>query len=147
MKESLTVDSSVFIAALRPTESLHDRCLQLFEHVIEGQYEVFVPYSVLVEVVAAVFRRTNSRPFAKTVHTQLLRIPSIHFLDLVQSRASQACALAIRSGLRGMDALVLQVAQETGTTLVTLDEEFVERAKRVVRTQSVHTLLASRAAT
>ena len=42
-----------------------------------------------------------------------------------------------------MDALVLQVAREMGTTLVTLDEEFVELSKRVVRTQSVRALVAS----
>lgn len=143
MKGGLTVDSSVFIAALRPTESLHDQCRQLFEHVIKGQYEVFVPYSVLVEVVAAAFRRTGSRQFARTVHSQLLQIPSIHFLDLVKSRASQACELAMASGLRGMDALVLQVAREMGTTLVSLDDEFVELAKRVARTQSVRSLVAS----
>ena len=143
MKGGLTLDSSVFIAALRPTESLHDQCRQLFEYVIKGQYEVFVPYSVLVEVVAAAFRRTGSRQFARTVHSQLLQIPSIHFLDLVKSRASQACELAMASGLRGMDALVLQVAREMGTTLVTLDEEFAELAKRVVRTQSVRALVAS----
>ena len=143
MKGGLTVDSSVFIAALRPTESLHDQCRQLFEHIIKGQYEVFVPYSVLVEVVAAAFRRTGSRQFARIVHAQFLHIPSIHFLDLVKSRASQACELAIASGLRGMDVLVLQVAKEMGTTLVTLDEEFVELAKRVVRTQSIGTLVPS----
>ena len=142
MKGGLTLDSSVFIAALRPTESLHDHCHQLFERVIKGQYEVFVPYSVLVEVVAATFRRTGSRQFARTVHAQLLQIASIHFLDLVKSRASQACELAMASGLRGMDALILQVAREMGTTLVTLDEEFVELAKRVVRTQSVRVLVA-----
>ena len=142
MKGGLTLDSSVFIAALRPTESFHDQCHRLFERVIGGQYEVFVPYSVLVEVVAAAFRRTGSRQFARTVHAQLLQIASIHFLDLVKSRASQACELAMASGLRGMDALVLQVAKEMGTTLVTLDEEFVELAKRVVRTQSVRVLVA-----
>lgn len=137
MKGGLTLDSSVFIAALRPHEPLHDPCRQLFERVIKGQYEVFVPYSVLVEVVAAAFRRTGSRQFARTVHAQLLQIPSIRFLDLVKSRASQACEWAMASGLRGMDALVLQVAREMETTLVTLDEEFVELAKPVVRTQSI----------
>ena len=143
MKGGLTLDSSVFIAALRSSESLHGPCLQLFERVIKGQYEVFVPYSVLVEVVAAAFRRTESRQFAKTVYAQLLQIPSIHFLDLVKSRASQACELAMASGLRGMDTLVLQVAREMGTTLVTLDEEFAELAKRAVRTQSVHAIVTS----
>ena len=102
-----------------------------------------MPYSVLVEVAAAAFRRTGSRQFARTVHSQLLQIPSIHFLDLVKSRASQACELAMASGLRGMDALVLQVAREMGTALVSLDEEFVELAKRVARTQSVRSLVAS----
>jgi predicted nucleic acid-binding protein len=143
VKGGLTLDSSVFIAALRPTESLHDQSRQLIERVVKGQYEVFVPYSVLVEVVAAAFRRTGSRPFARTVHAQFLQMPSIHFLDLVKSRASQACELAMASGLRGMDVLVLQVVREMGTTLVTLDEEFVELAKRVVRTQSVSALVAS----
>jgi predicted nucleic acid-binding protein len=137
----LTIDSSVFIAALRPVEPLHDPCRRLIEQVVEGSYEVFVPYSVLVEVAAAAFRRTGSRHFATTVHKQLLQIPSVHFVDLVKSRASQACELATRLGLRGMDALVLQVAQEMRAALVTLDEEIIAQVKGVVPVRAVTALI------
>lgn len=141
MKSLLTIDSSVFIAALRSAESLHDECRRLLEQVVEGRYEVFVPYSVLVEVVAAIFRRTGSRQFAETVQAQLLQIPSIHFLDLVRSRAVGACELAVVSGLRGMDALVLQVAHEMKATLVTLDDEIVKRVSGLLTARSVSALV------
>ena len=143
MKGVLTVDSSVFIAALRPTEILHPPCRRLLEQIIEGRHEVFVPYSVLVEVVAAAFRRTGSRSFAHTVQTQLLKAPSLHFVDLVKSRACQASELATKVGLRGMDALVLQVAQEMNGVLVTLDEELAEAAKGIVPSRTVNALIKS----
>ena len=139
----LTVDSSVFIAALRPTEPSHIHCRRLFEQVIEGRFEVFVPYSVLLEVVAAVFRRTGSRTFAHTVQTQLLKASSLHFVDLVKSRACQASELATKVGLRGMDALVLQVAHEMDAVLVTLDEELAETAKGLVSIRPVSSLMKS----
>ena len=100
-----------------------------------------MPYSVLVEVVAAAFRRTKSRQFANTVQAQLLQIPSLHFLDLVKSRATQACELAVASGLRGMDALLLQVAQEMQATLVTLDDELLKSVRGLIPVQSIEALV------
>ena len=67
---------------------------------------------------------------------------SIHFLDLVKSRSSQACEVAIASGLRGMDAVVIQVAQEMRAVLVTLDEEIVESVKGFIPTKSVDVLIS-----
>jgi predicted nucleic acid-binding protein len=113
------------------------------DQVIDGKYSVFTPLSVLVEVVAAISRRTGSRVLAKAVQTKLAQIPSIHFLELAPSRALHACELAIALGLRGMDALVLQMAQEMETILVTLDEELVKRGREVVDIKSVGTLVES----
>jgi predicted nucleic acid-binding protein len=55
-------------------------------------------------------------------------LPSILWLDINSDVAERDCVLGIRTGLRGGDALVLQVAEQYGFPLVTMDREIREKA-------------------
>jgi predicted nucleic acid-binding protein len=87
-----------------------------------------MPYSVLVEVVAAIRRRTGSEELALEVKKALLEIDSVSFIVIDDKAAENAVDLAAKSAVRGMDALVIQVAREFGTELVSFDHEMMTKA-------------------
>ena len=87
-----------------------------------------MPYSVLVEVVAAIRRRTGSEHLALETQKMLEGLPSVSFVMLDGRSAAKACRIAAKTGLRGMDALVVQVAREYKAELITFDQEMLQKA-------------------
>ncbi len=136
----ITLDSSVIVAALREQEEKHEECKRLLEKVKDGNFIALEPYIVLVEVVAAIKRRTGSTPLGERVKNDLQDIDTINFLDLDLVRADEAANIAKEIGVRGMDAIVIQIAKEFDSFLVSLDGEMVKRAKSVVTVKDVEDL-------
>ena len=133
----LTVDSSVIVAALRREEDLHGACQRVLGQIDSGDHTAVEPFTVLVEVVAAIRRRTGSPALALRVHRDLAAMPSLRFVELDARRAGAAARIAEESGLRGMDAIVVQIAQEFGAALVTQDAEMLRRTQSLVVARAV----------
>ena len=127
MMKRLTIDSSVIIASLLENESRHGEAIKIWDAVIEGGDVAIMPYSVFVEVVAAIRRRTGSEELATEVKEELLKIENVSFVILDQRAAEDAADIAIQKGVRGMDALVMQTAKEYETELVTFDDEMMKK--------------------
>ena len=64
---------SVIIASLLENEPRHGEALGIWESVIAGRDVAIMPYSVFVEVVAAVRRRTGSEELAHEVKSEIVR--------------------------------------------------------------------------
>jgi len=128
----LTLDSSVIVASLREQEEKHEVCRHLLRRVKNGEFVALEPYTVMVEVVAAIRRRTGSEHLAEMIKSGLENIDSITFLDMISSRADDAANIAKETGVRGMDAIVIQIAKEFGSPLISLDMEMIERSRFVV---------------
>jgi predicted nucleic acid-binding protein len=137
MVARITIDSSVIVAALHENEVKHKECKSLFEKVKNGEYLAIEPFIVLVEVVAAIKRRTGSSHLAERVKTDLCNIDSIVFMEVVSYRAHEAADIAKEIGVRGMDAIVIQIAREFNVPLVSLDSEMLERSKSIIRINEV----------
>lgn len=133
----LTLDSSVIVASLRKQEEKHGLCKRLLERVKNGEFVALEPYTVMVEVVAAIKRRTGSESLAEMVKSGLKDMSSIIFMDLISIRADDAAKIAKETGVRGMDAIVIQIAKEFDSPLVSLDMEMIERSKSVVTTVNI----------
>jgi len=131
--KKMTVDSSVIIASLLDKEPRHQEASQIWESILSGNNVAIMPYSVFVEVVAAIRRRTGSEELARDVKQTLLNIDNVSFVVVDQKTAEAAADLAIQTGLRGMDALVLQTAKEFEGDLVTFDDEMTKRAELVLK--------------
>jgi predicted nucleic acid-binding protein len=129
--KKLTIDSSVIVASLLDNEPRHEEAFRIWESVLSGVNSAILPYSIFVEVVAAVKRRTGSGQLSREVMRELRKIENIAFVDLDSRAAEEAAEIAIRTGTRGMDALVIQVAKDFGSELITFDEEMIEKAKTV----------------
>ena len=127
MMKKLTIDSSVIIASLLENESRHGEAMRIWDAVIAGGDVAIMPYSVFVEVVAAIRRRTGSEELANEVKEELLKIENVSFVILDQRAAEDAADIAIQNGVRGMDALVMQTAKEFETELVTFDDEMMKK--------------------
>lgn len=124
----VTIDSSVVIASLLNSEPRHKEALKIWQGVLSGKNVAIMPYSVLVEIVAAIRRRTGSEELALEVKRELLSIDNVSFVVLDDESAEHAADIAARTGVRGMDALVMQVAEEYDAHLISFDEEMVKKA-------------------
>ena len=127
------VDSSVIVTSLLEQEKEHKRAkafLNLSHSPIT--YSFLAPISVVVEVTAAIARRTRSNQLALEVRDNLLGLPFFSFYELTRSRGLTASEIAAQCKVTGMDALVIQVASEFQVPLLTLDQEMATRARPLV---------------
>ena len=134
----LTLDSSVIIASLREQESKHKECKKVMESIANGKHIVVTPYTVFVEVVSAIRRSTGSRNIAENVSANLENMDTIYFIELIKSSAKEAVAISAETGLKGMDSIVVQIAKENNSYLVTLDDEMERLAKKVCKIKSTN---------
>jgi len=130
--KSVTIDSSVIISSLLPNEKRHEEACQIWSKVLSGETPAVMPCSILVEVVAAIRRRTGSELLAVEVQKALESMDSVSFVMLDSRAAAKACRVATKTGLRGMDALVVQVAKEYKAELISFDNEMLQKAAAVL---------------
>jgi len=128
----VTIDASVWVAADAADESARDVSRALLRAVLEARLTVHQPALSIVEVSAAVARRTHDVALAREAGRRVLEMPSlvVHALDL--DSAAEAAALAGHVRLRAADAIYAATALRHGTQLVTLDMELRERSSSVV---------------
>ena len=125
--KKVTIDSSVVIASLLKNESRHKEALSIWQKVLTGKQIAIMPYSVLIEVVAAIKRRTGSEELAMEIKDELMSIDSLSFVVLDNEAAEDAADIAARTGVRGMDAIIIQVAEEYETELISFDKEMIKK--------------------
>jgi predicted nucleic acid-binding protein len=128
----LTVDSSIIVSSLLEKEPRHKEAQKIWDTILAGKNVAILPYSVFVEVVAAVRRRTGSEELAREVGKQLLEIEAVFLVGLDDKTAQDAAEMATKTGVRGMDALVLPVARDFGTELLSFDEEMMAKARGLI---------------
>lgn len=128
----LVVDSNVFISSLDPNDIFHSECYPLFEKLLNFEIECLCPTIVLVETTCVIRRRTNSESIGISVYQNLARLPSITWLDITVEVAERACMLGSKTGLRGGDAIILQVAEQHGIPLLTKDKEMKEKSPKSI---------------
>lgn len=128
-RRMMTLDASVFIAALKADERYSEQCRE----VIRKVPRVFVlsePSVVYQEVCGTVARRVGldaaeavSSLLDGLVHPRLL-------LDCGRSFCLSAYPLCAEFGIYSVDALYLRTAMVTDAVIVSLDrEDFVEKVK------------------
>ena len=138
---NVTIDSSVIVASLREQEPAHGKSRAFLRQVIEGKHTAHESAIVVVEVTAAIRRRTGSSELARKVRQNLLKLPSFIFHELTESRMNSAARIGEQVSLRGMDSIIAQISQEKESPLVTLDKEFAKKAKQIVTVKDVDRFL------
>jgi len=117
----------VLVAAGAAEDAAHGPAAEFLTAAIRSGGPIHQPTLTFVEVGAAVARRTADPRIAAASVAELLRLPGLvlHSLDL--AAAAEAAALAGGMGLRVADAIYAATAMRTGSLLVTLDRELLER--------------------
>jgi predicted nucleic acid-binding protein len=130
----LTIDASVLVAAAIDDEPAHEAATALLREAGRRGATIHEPAIALVEVVAGIVRRTGDLQLAATAMRLLASLPGAAFHDLDLPAAVQTAGVAGELRLRAGDAIYAAVAHESGSALVTLDEELLRRAVPLVRT-------------
>lgn len=128
----LVIDSSVFVAAFREEEPHSREAFRILEQLEDETISAVIPVSVILEVVAAIRRRTGDDDLARSVSEKLLSFATISWIDINTFRMARLLELASTSGLRGMDLLIVGIAREFGLPMITLDQEMSEIARPYV---------------
>ncbi len=131
-----TVDASVHISALNPAESSSADSRVFLAHVQSQHIPLYSPTLLVVETAAAVARALDDTDRAVALAAVLRDWPNQTLVPLDGALAARAANLAAAARLRGADAVYAAVAQQYGTTLVTLDRQQLDRLPPLVRTAS-----------
>ena len=129
-----TVDASVHVSALNPTEADSATSQAFLALVRQHRIPLFCPTLLLVEVAAAVARAFDDTNRAIALAEALRGLPNLTLVPLDEALADQAVALAATARLRGADAVYAAVAQRYDTTLITLDRHQLDRLPPLVST-------------
>jgi predicted nucleic acid-binding protein len=128
----ITIDASVLVAAGAPDDPAGADAAGFLASAFAADLPTHLPTLTLVEVAAAIARRTGDADLALHAGQALLGLPGLvlHALDIDAS--ADASALASRLQLRGADAIYAATALRYAATLVTLDDELLTRSRPVV---------------
>lgn len=140
---SVTLDASVWIAAISEGEREHKRCASLVGSLVQRGVALHQPGLFVIEVCATIARRTRDRALAMAAGEATLAAPNLTLYPLDHSLAAEASDVAASCALRGADAVYVATARHAGTTLITLDAEVRDRAGAVVRVRTPDDWLGS----
>ena len=122
-----TIDASVHINAVNPTEEGSAESQAFLERLREQPRPVFSPTLLLVEVAASVARAKNDANRGIAIARAIRGIPGQVWAPLDDALAEEAARLGAEYRLRGADAVYAAVARRYGATLVTRDRQQLER--------------------
>ena len=134
MSNYLVVDASVWVARLIAQDAFYDLSRRWLDAQRAEGVQFVSPTLLLVEVAAAISRRTGDSELAKKAVEALENLPDLRLVEMDQSVVQSAVCAGADLGVCGADAVYIAVAQQLSLPLVTLDNDQRERASRVVET-------------
>jgi predicted nucleic acid-binding protein len=141
-----TVDTSVHVNALNPSEEGSGDSQAFLEQVHKRPWPVFSPTLLLVEIATAVARAKDDAGQGIAVGQAVRGLPGQVWVPLDVQLADDAAQLGAEYRLRGADAVYAAVARQCRTTLVTRDRQQLERLSPVLVVLSPSEALARLAA-
>ena len=136
MLHSYVLDSSVLVASLIPSDKYYNEGTIVVKRLLVSDDVVYGSAIVPVEVCAAVARRTKDKVSARETRVQIAKwisLGRLHMLYLNAGRMRRAQEIAIEYYVRGMDAIIVQIAEEMKIPLVTFDQPLAERISSIVK--------------
>ncbi len=138
---NLFLDSSCMVSFFI-LDAYFKKAEYVMKKIANGEIHGIISVISLAELCGAVRRRTDEAA-AKRVQNDMVKLIGNEMISLIPvnaSDASSASSLAILTGLRGADAVIVNAAKQAGCKLFTFDEEIKARAKGVVELYEPQTL-------
>ncbi len=139
----VTVDSSVFVSAARPSEAGFHESTAFLAWARRARPRLFLPTLAMVETAAALSRTGSDAGLAQQYGFALGQLPNMVLVGLDEGLARQAAALAAQHKLRGADATYVATASLFAAELVTLDKEQLARGAKIVQTRTPAAFMAT----
>jgi predicted nucleic acid-binding protein len=127
----LTVDASVWVAAVHATDAFYEESLTLLASTRLEHVRIFVPAFADAEVACAVARRSRNSAGGRQLAQDILQAYEALRVPVDSALIEVAARIGTTVFLRGADALYAATAQITGSTLVSWDQELIQRAGAV----------------
>jgi predicted nucleic acid-binding protein len=130
----ITIDSDVLVYAfIEPTEKiykenyeefkiLHSKADSIFKDVINGNYELIIPSTVLIEVAIVMSRAVGSK-IAKEVYESIKK-NAFSILYLNENFTGYCMEKGVETHLSGFDTVVFACAYREDSNLITGDRRF-----------------------
>jgi len=119
----LTIDASVLVSALSPSETRNQESLRFLEILRDHPRLVILPTLAKPEIAGALNRLTGDSELALEAAELTFLSGPVVFVELDRALADDAAALAVRANPRGGDAVYAATARRFDAVLVTLDHE------------------------
>jgi predicted nucleic acid-binding protein len=129
------IDASVYMAMINAHEQEHFNSWAWFETVqIEGG-SIVAPAIMLAEVASALSRGVGDKNLAYRAIDQLKGSGIIKLIPVSLPLSERAAAIAADQRVRGCDAVYIALADQLEDSLVTLDNQQLERGNAVIETR------------
>ena len=131
--KNLVIDSNVFIASLIKSDEFHQKSIEIVEKMQKKEIIFHISMIVPIEVASTIARRVGTKESNESVEiiNNWIKEKKIKIYELNKKRmlAAEKCGIIYK--LRGMDAIIIQLANELKIPLITFDNEIIERAKDI----------------
>jgi predicted nucleic acid-binding protein len=139
MDAMVVMDASIWVSQLRPHDVNHDASRLWMERNIAADGLLVAPIFLLVEVAAAISRRTGEPTLARKAIEDLNSLDAIQFVPLDSVLIQAVIEVATDLQLRAGDATCVAVARQLNLPLVTWDEEQLQRGGSLLTTYTPST--------
>jgi predicted nucleic acid-binding protein len=128
------IDASVYVALVNTHEEHHSRSWLWFKKAQENAESIIAPTILLSEVAAALSRGLDDSVLAIRVITHLKRSGLVELIPVTISLAERGATIAANHQIRGCDAIYVSTAEQFHESLITLDQQQLDRASSVIQT-------------
>jgi len=123
-----TVDANVWVAAFDTTDVFHQPSSAFLAEAAGRGIRLYGPTSMLVEVACVVARRFRDPALGVRAADGVAAQGLVEIVPLDDALASLAIRLGSQRFLRGADALYAATAQLTGASLISWDNDLIQRS-------------------
>jgi len=118
-----TIDASVWVSAATADEPTHHASRRFIDAVFSRDVRIILPTLLAVEIAATVARRKTLAAALTALNNTLQASDAIRWFALDEGSSERFAIVASKSRLRAGDAVYAGVAIESGSNLVSLDNE------------------------
>jgi predicted nucleic acid-binding protein len=128
------IDSSVLLSGFFDYEPYHkesQKCLRYFKE--NPSVPVFLPEFVIPEIGCVISRRIKKSKLGIEFAKSLRGFVNFKFIPVDRYIADLSLEIGSFLNLKGADAIFVAVAYNFNSTLISLDKEHLEKAKRLIK--------------
>ncbi len=131
--KGVVVDSNVFIASLIEDDKFYKVSIDFIEKMNIEVLIFHISMIIPIEVSCAIARRIGAKEAKESeeILHNWIKEKKIVVYELNEKRMIESQNYGTKYKLKGMDAIIVQLALELNLPLITFDNEIIERAKDV----------------